>query len=286
MGKKSNTNKPFGKLVGTATVIWLILLVATIVLSLDVFPVLYYPGFGLSVLTIFISLCIVILNKERRYHKLTIPLCLILCALSVFPVQMQGSCRIIENPFTSQKYVARVFEHWLTMRGSVTYYRCSGPFLYDARDTDFGDIIRDDTYLLVEKSGARVNVIFDGEGTFFEENNDTVSLRKNWVEEWELRRETSNSNIVYRIGKKDAKYFLSVKNSVKVAKECTISKAQYSELAEGLSRLKLVDAPEDSETPRFTLGVTMTDDSAGYYAQVDGDEIFRQMEELFAQGAA
>lgn len=199
----------------------------------------------------------------------------ILCLVLAFPFlgAIINPFKVIQNPFTSQEFASNLDTNFLG-RGTVTYYRKSGLFLYSPQKSEYGEISGDPSYIDVYKNLIYVDSTFMGPGAYYAVQNSHINLRKKSIDSFTLCRQNHDSTEEFKLTKDLLSY-----QSKKGDKKQQLTKDEYKKLRSDLENMELVEnrshvSELDLDRYRYSLSVEIRNDNSSYYAEVDGQEIY------------
>ncbi|GEM_PF-4607495 len=258
--------------------LWAIFLFVFFILLLPFGPFLIYPGALLWVIIIIIS-SVFFLLFNRKGQNVSLRVVYVILLVLLYLSMLFSPLRTIKNPFTSQQFAAG-FNTNLFGKGTITYYRRAGLFLYSPHESEYGEYSGDSNFVSVSLGLIHVNSTFAGPGEDFEHKNTHINLRRKQIEKF----------ILYKKNFTSTEYIELYGNKMELhAKRKDIShlmtKDTSKQLRSRLEQMGLAESKElDADRYYYQLEIKMSNDDAYYYADVDGQELYEYMYEIIMNG--
>ena len=181
--------------------------------------------------------------------------------------------RLFHDPVTSRTFVGDI-NTGFTGKGNITYYEKSGIFLHSPQTSEFGSILGDRPFVIIDADEIYVNMTFMNDGASYPMKGD-YQLRLNEIpfEELCFRKETYSYIEVLEIKETEIIY----SNSDDKEKIVPITKEEYQEILRILEEPKLVDSTYEKDGWRYFIEMELVS-NASEHIYIDGAEAFQQIQ--------
>lgn len=264
------------------SIVWIAFMCIGLILSLGDFSIRFYCGFGVSLLIWGGSLIIAKLDFAEERHVFLGKLCILLCVVFTLIAPIFFKPHVIRNPFTSEQFASKTNTNFFN-RGTITYYRKWGPILYSPQRSEPTQILSSDSnFVYIDKDHIYVDSTFYGFGANYEISNDAIDLRGGSVETWHISHKNYFRYESFTLSD-ESPNVLRYSNSDGTEKSVSLNDMEYKNLIGILQKMPLAIQPttRNENTFYYELTVDLYNDDAGYYATVDGNEVFSVMESYF-----
>ena len=216
-------------------------------------------------------------KKMKLLTKIIIIIAIIigsLLALDLLNVKIYTGLgyRSFYEPVTSRTFVGDI-NTGFTGKGNITYYEKSGIFLHSPQTSEFGSILGDRPFVIIDADEIYVNMTFMNDGASYPMKGD-YQLRLNEIpfEELCFRKESYSYIEVFEIKETEIIY----SNSDDEEKVIPNTKEEYQEILRILEEPKLVDLTYEKNGLRYFIDMKLADD-ATEHIYIDGEEAFQQI---------
>ena len=216
-------------------------------------------------------------KKLKLLTKIIIIIAIIigtLLALSLLNVKIYTGLgyRSFYEPVTSRTFVGDI-NTGFTGKGNITYYEKSGIFLHSPQTSEFGSIMGDRPFVIIDADEIYVNMTFMSDGASYPMKGDyQLQLNEIPFEELLLRKETYSYVEVLEIKETEIVYSNSDDKEISVP----ITNEEYREILRILEEPKLVALTYEKDDWRYFIDIELADD-AREQIYIDGVEAFRQI---------